>query len=188
MRNRIIAVAILFIFVPMINATTVSIYKREESGLLTWSVETDGLKLEVIQLLPDFIRAIYEKHKFPQSEIDRVASYCVFGTILKNTSLQQLSYDINDWYYITKDGNQHKVKTKTKWLEEWQQAGILFSWTLLPDKGDFAVGDWQQGFTTIQLPREIEFDLFYKWVINGKTYNNVLTQLKCAPEGVPITS
>ena len=172
----------------MVNANTVSIYKNEESGLLTWTTERDGLRLEFIQLLPDFIRAIYEKRKFPAAEIERVASYCVFGTILKNTSLQQLSYDINDWFYITNDGKQHKVKTKSKWLEEWQQSGILFSWTLLPDRGDFAVGDWQQGFTTIQLPRETEFSLFYKWIIQDKSYSSVLTKLKCAPEALPITT
>ena len=70
-------------------------------------------------------------------------------------------------------------------MAEWRKAGILFSWTLLPDTGEFAVGDWQQGFTTIKLPRESEFDLIYKWELDGVAYSGVLENMKCAPEALP---
>ena len=76
------------------------------------------------------------------------------------------------------------VKTKTQWLEEWRKANIIFSWTLLPDEGEFAVGDWQQGFTTIELPRESVFDLIYKWELDGVAHTAILQDLKCAPENV----
>lgn len=167
-----------------ISAATVSIYKNESSGLLTWRSDDNGFSIELIQLLPDFIRAIYAKHDFPKEEIERVAAYCMFGTILKNTSDKNLSYRVADWRYRTKDGIEKPVKTKTEWLQEWRKAGILFSWTLLPDEGEFSVGDWQQGFTTIRLPRESEFDLIYKWQLDGKPYSGVLENLRCAPESL----
>jgi len=169
------------------HATQVSVHKNETSGLLTWTAEDKGFQIELIQLLPDFIRAIYKKHNFPDAEVERAASYCVFGTILKNTSNQLMSYRVKDWRYRAKndDGSYGKalpVKTKTQWLEEWRKAGVTFSWTLLPDEGEFAVGDWQQGFTTVKLPREAEFDLIYRWQLDGVEHEGVLEGLKCAPE------
>lgn len=171
-------------------AADVSIHKNEKSGLLTWTSKDDGFSIELIQLLPDFIRAIYAKHDFPIEEIERAASYCMFGTIIKNTSDQHLSYSVSDWRYRVKNengeyGDELPVKTKTQWLDEWKKAGIRFSWTLLPDVGEFAVGDWQQGFTTIKLPREKKFDLIYKWKLDGIAHTGILKDLKCAPESLP---
>ena len=166
-------------------AATVTVHKNEASGLLTWTSEDKGFSIELIQLLPDFIRAIYAKHDFPKDEVERAASYCMFGTILKNTSDQHLSYRVKDWRYKTDDGKEYPVKTKTQWLDEWKKSGIVFSWTLLPDIGEFAVGDWQQGFTTIKLPRNTEFDLIYKWKLNGVAHTGVLENVKCAPESLP---
>ncbi len=169
------------------NASVVSIHTNETTDLLTWTVEDNGFTIELIQLTPDFIRAIYEKHNFPADEIERVASYCIFGTILKNTSKQNMSYRVSDWRYVPKDkkgnmGQALPVKTKTQWLEEWKKAGIIFSWTLLPDVGDFAVGDWQQGFTTIKLPRESEFNFIYKWKLDDVAHAGTIKNVKCAPE------
>jgi len=165
-------------------APNVTIHENEVTGLLTWTAIDDGFSIEFIQLLPDFIRAIYAKHNFPKEEVERAAAYCVFGTILKNTSEKQMSYRVKDWRYRTKDGKQHPVKTKTQWLDEWRKSGILFSWTLLPDIGEFSVGDWQQGFTTIKLPRETKFDLIYAWQLDGVKHTAVLPDLQCAPEAL----
>ncbi len=166
-------------------AMQTSVYKNETTGLLTWTVDGEGFKIELIQLIPDFVRAIYAKHHFPKEEVERVAAFCVFGTILKNTSNQHLSYRVSDWRYQTKDGKQYPVKTKTQWLEEWRKAGIKFSWTLLPDVGEFSVGDWQQGFTTIKLPRETTFDFIYKWQLDGKPHTGVIKNVRCAPDSLP---
>ena len=172
------------------HAADVSIHKNDVTGLLTWTVEENGFSIELIQLLPDFIRAIYAKHDFPKDEIERVAGYCVFCTILKNTSSQQLNYAVKNWRYrINKGDNGYgkelPVKTKTQWLEEWRKAGILFSWTLLPDVGEFSEGDWQQGFTTIKLKRDSEFDLIVKWSLDGVEHTGIIENLKCAPETIP---
>ena len=183
--GKVVFMAAFLMCMTTVSASNVSIHKNESSGLLTWTVEDTGFSIELIQLLPDFIRAIYAKHDFPVEEVERAASYCVFGTILKNTSEQHLSYRVKDWSYRNRDGKVYPVKTKTQWLEEWRKAGILFSWTLLPDTGEFAVGDWQQGFTTIKLARESEFDLLYRWQLDGHAYSGVLKDIKCAPESLP---
>jgi hypothetical protein len=164
------------------DAAKITAQKNEDSGLYSWVAESEGFSIELIQLLPDFVRAIYMKHDFPQAEVDEIAGYCVFGTIIKNTSEQTLIYDVADWYYTDKQGNDHPVKTKTQWLEQWRKAGVTFSWTLLPDKGTFYVGDWQQGFTTVKLPRESEFSLTYKWTLDNKAYTDTFEGLRCAPE------
>lgn len=163
-------------------AAKISAQKNEASGLYSWVAESQGFSIELIQLLPDFIRAIYMSHDFPATEVDDIASYCVFGTVIKNTSQQPLDYDVANWYYTDNNGKNHPVKTKSEWLEQWRKAGVTFSWTLLPDKGTFYEGDWQQGFTTIKLPRESEFKLTYKWSINGTEHTDIFEGLRCAPE------
>ena len=183
--GKAVIMAALLMTTTNVTASNVTIHKNESSGLLTWTVEDTGFSIELIQLLPDFIRAIYAKHNFPAEEVERAASYCMFGTILKNTSEQHLSYRVKDWSYHTRDGKAYPVKTKTQWLEEWRKAGILFSWTLLPDAGEFAVGDWQQGFTTIKLARESEFDLTFRWQLDGVKHTGELKNIKCAPESLP---
>lgn len=164
-----------------LHAAEVSVHKNPQSGLLTWTSIEDGFSIELIQLMPDFVRAVYSKHDFPQAEIERIAAYCVFGSILKNTSSQQLTYKVSEWTYTDAQGKTHPVKSKTQWLEEWRKAGITFSWTLLPDDVVFEVGDWQQGFTTIKVPRDQRFDLNYRWTLDGVAHTGTLKNLSCAP-------
>lgn len=170
------------IFTSIADAARITSQQNPDSGLYSWVAESEGFSIELIQVVPDFIRAIYMSHDFPQQEVDEIAGYCVFGTVIKNTSQQQLDYDVSEWYYTDKQDNNYPVKTKSQWLEQWRKAGVTFSWTLLPDKGTFYEGDWQQGFTTIKLPRESEFTLTYKWSIDGTEHTDTFEGLRCAPE------
>lgn len=164
--------------------TRVTTHTNPESGLLTWTAEGNGFSIELIQLLPDFIRAIYSKHNFPEKEVEEIAGYCVFGSIIKNTSQQTLTYRVADWRYQQDDSKPLPVKTKSQWLEQWRKVGVTFSWTLLPDTGTFYVGDWQQGFTTIKLPRNSEFDLIFNWQLDGIEHVGTLKNLRCPPENI----
>ncbi len=166
-------------------AAEITVQQNKQSGLYSWVAESEGFSIELIQVLPDFIRAIYMAHEFPESEVEEIAGYCVFGSIIKNTSDQQLDYDVSTWYYTDTQGKKYPVKTKSEWLAQWREAGVTFSWTLLPDKGTFYEGDWQQGFTTIKLPRESEFTLTYKWSLDGKEYTDQFEGLRCGPETLP---
>jgi hypothetical protein len=156
-----------------------------QTGLLTWQVEDAGFSLELIQLHPDFIRAIYGSKDFPDELVEEMASYCVFGTIAKNTSDSEVRYRVADWRYRLPNGSEYPVKTKSEWLEEWRKRGIRFAWSLLPDDQIFAVGDWNQGFTTIKAPRTATFDLIYSWQLGDKHHVRTLTNLSCPPEQLP---
>jgi len=179
---KLILLVAMAVFIRTPFAANITTQKNEASGLYSWVAESEGFSIELIQLLPDFVRAIYMAHDFPATEVDDIAGYCVFGTVIKNTSLDQLDYDVANWYYTDSAGKDHRIKTKSEWLQQWRKAGVTFSWTLLPDKGTFYEGDWQQGFTTIKLPRESKFNLTYKWSINGTEHTDIFEGLRCAPE------
>ena len=167
-----------------LHAAKITPQKNADTGLYSWVTESEGFSIELIQLLPDFTRAIYASHGYPKAEVERIASYCLFGSVIKNTSQQVLDYDISTWIYTDARGKVAPVKTKSQWLEEWQKAGIQFSWTLLPDKETFYEGDWQQGFTTIKLPPESAFSITYKWSLDGVEHTDIFEGLRCAPENL----
>ena len=157
-----------------------------QTGLLSWRVEDAGFSLELIQLHPDFIRAIYGNRGFPEDIVEDMAGYCMYGTIAKNTSDTRVSYRVADWRYRTADGEEHPVKTKSQWLQEWRARGIPFAWSLLPDDQGFAVGDWNQGFTSIKAPRGSTFDLTYTWKLGDEPHERTLENLPCPPKNLPI--
>ena len=179
--SQLLTIICLCLLHAQVQAAEVTVQKNNASGLLTWTSKDNGFSIELIQLLPDFVRAVYDKHGLPADEVERIAAYCDFGTIIQNTSQQQLSYRVSDWRYIDKSGKAYPVKTKAQWLEEWRKAGVTFAWTLLPGSGDFGIGDWQQGFTTIQIDRNEKFDLVYTWTLDGKKHQGKIENMSCAP-------
>jgi len=162
--------------------TQVTIDKIPGSGLNSWSAVDDGFSIKLIQLLPDFVRAVYAKHGLPAEQYNEIGDYCVFGTIIKNTSGKTLDYDVSTWRTIDAKGTEGVIKTKSQWAEQWKKAGVNFSWTLLPGEGTFYPGDWQQGFTTVKLPHGSSFDLIFKWKIDGVEHIGKIHQLRCAAD------
>ncbi len=179
--SKLMNICCLCLLYTQIQAAEVTLHENNISGLVTWISKDNGFSIELIQLIPDFVRAIYSNHGFPPEEVERIADYCIFGSIIQNTSQQHLSYRVADWRYIDKNGKTYPVKTKAQWLEEWRKVGINFSWTLLPESGDFGVGDWQQGFTTIQLDRNEKFDFIYTWTLDGIQHQGIIENMSCAP-------
>lgn len=157
-----------------------------DTGLSSWKAGDAGFSLELVQVLPDYVRASYASRGLPQTIIDRVSSYCVFGTILKNHSGSPLSYNIADWRYVTADGSRHTARTKTEWVNEWQDLGVAYRWSLLPEQQTYAPGDWGQGFTTIALPPETVLDLHYSWEQGGTTHTGIIEEVRCAPADIEI--
>jgi len=176
--------SLLILFSSFAYSAKITAQHNEDSGLVSWVAESEGFSIELVQLLPDFIRAVYMSHNYPGEEVEKIAEYCAFGSVIKNTSQQVLDYDISEWSYTDSNGQSHPVKTKTQWLEEWQKVGISFSWTLLPDKGTFYAGDWQQGFTTIKLPRNSQFSIIYKWKLDGVEHTDIFEGLRCGPDEI----
>jgi hypothetical protein len=156
-----------------------------DTGLLSWKVEHEGLSIELVQVLPDFVRAAYEARGLPDWIIEDVAAHCVLGTIVINRSDGPVAYRVADWRYVTPDGEKHRLKTKSEWTDEWKAGGVPYNWSILPDDQTLQVGDWSQGFTTVKLPRESEFDLIYTWSADGETHEARFEDLRCPPEEAP---
>lgn len=166
---------------PVTYAAQLTQHRDSESGLLSWKQVDRGFSLELIQLLPDYVKALYSSRGLPPSVVDGMTPYCVFGTVVQNHSGGALSYRVADWRYVTADGKKHPLKTKTQWVAEWKKQGSDFGWSILPAAMTFDTGDWAQGFTTVRLPPDSHFDLIYSWRHHGKRYTSTLKNLVCAP-------
>ncbi|MEN8206216.1 MAG: hypothetical protein ABFS24_09410 [Pseudomonadota bacterium] len=156
-----------------------------DTGLSSWKSEGDALEFKLVQVLPDYVRAVYAARGLPKAVVNKVSSYCVFGTILHNRTDRPLSYRVADWRYITADGVSHRIRTKSEWVSEWRDMGIAFRWSMLPDDQTFEVGDWGQGFTTIALEPGSRFALEYSWTQDGRTVTRTIKEVRCAPAEVP---
>ena len=152
------------------------------SGLYSWKVVDRGFSLELVQLPPDFIRAVYAARDLPPAMIEEVAGYCAFGSIARNETKSPLSYRVADWRAVTPDGTRHRLRTKTEWLKHWKKMGVDFGFSILPDAMTFDEGDWAQGFTTVKLARGAHFDLIYTWKQHGKTFTGKLPKLVCTSD------
>lgn len=150
------------------------------TGLKYWQSEENGFSLQLIQLHPDYVTAVYDSRGLPKKLIEGVLKYCVFGTIIKNESQEEVSYRVADWRYSVKDGKKLPVKTKSQWLKEWEAMGVGYRWSMLADDQVFSPGDWIQGFTTIGLNPGDIFDFHYQWTYKGKVYTKTLKGISCA--------
>jgi hypothetical protein len=177
----------LWLALPAAAAGDVTEHVNPDTGLSSWKVEGDALDFELIQVLPDYVRAVYSSRGLPKAVVDKVSSYCVFGTILRNRTDKPLSYRVADWRYITPDGVRHPIRTKSQWVSEWRDMGVAFRWSMLPDDQTFAVGDWGQGFTTIALSPGSPFTLAYSWTQDDKTETRQIEEVRCAPAEAPVS-
>jgi hypothetical protein len=167
-------------------AAELTLNRDPDTGLVAWKKVDRGFSLELIQLLPDYVAALYSSRGLPPAVVDSIRGYCVFGTVAQNRSGGPLSYRVMDWRYVTPDGKQHRLKTKPDWVEEWKKLGADFGWSILPATMTFDTGDWAQGFTTVHLPPGSRFDLIYVWRHHGKRYIGKFENLACAPEQPPV--
>ena len=172
---------LMLLCAPASHAAQLTQHRDPESGLLSWKQVDRGLSLELIQLLPDYVQALYSSRGLPKLVVDGMAPYCVFGSVVQNHSGGELSYRVADWRYVTADGKKHPLKTKIQWVAEWKRQGSDFGWSILPAAMTFDTGDWAQGFTTVRLPPGSRFDLIYSWRHHGKRYTGTLKNLVCAP-------
>lgn len=184
--GRVAACILLAVSLPA-SATdgNVEVFTDNSSGLLSWKATHPTLSLQFIQLLPDYVRAVYSARGLPEKVVELMAGYCVFGTIIKNESAHRVSYRVGDWRYTAGDDKPRPIKTKTQWLEQWRDMGVAFRWSLLPDDQTFEPGDWSQGFTTLPLPPDTPVSITYQWTEQGITHEDTFENLHCAPAQPP---
>ena len=123
----------LLLYLPLVlSAGEVRQHTDPDTGLLSWQIRERGFSMQLLQVLPDYVRATYSARGLPPDIVETIAGYCVFGTIVTNDSQQQLSYRVADWRYVTADSKAHPLKTKTQWVNEWKDQGVAFRWSILP--------------------------------------------------------
>jgi hypothetical protein len=184
--RRISRCLCLCLLVPLQAAAAAERQVNPDTGLLSWKAGDQAFAIELIQVLPDYVRAVYAARGLPQQVVDDVSSYCVFGTIIRNTTSVPLSYRVADWRYTTPDGVRHRLKTKSEWVQEWRDMGVAFRWSMLADAQTFAEGDWVQGFTTVKLSPGSRFDLEYSWMQHGRQHVATIEGMRCAPAEAPV--
>ena len=152
------------------------------SPLGSWRSHGQPLRIVLIALSPENVRAFYDRVAYPKTAIDSIVDTCVFGTVLRNVSTRALSYDIARWRAVTPDGASHTLLTKNDWLRRWAAAGVTADWSLLPPAQRLDIGDWGQGFTTVALPRHARFDLVYSWSQHGTIRQARISGIRCAAD------
>ena len=105
---------LLFCLPLLLSAGEVQQHTDPDTGLLFWQIRELGFGMQLLQVLPDYVRATYSARGLLFDVVETVVGYCVFGTIVINDSQQQLLYRVADWRYVTKDGKSHPLKTKTQ--------------------------------------------------------------------------
>lgn len=181
LRVTLLTLSLLIACGPASAAQTI-VTQNPETGLKTWKKSDRGFSLELVQLLPEFVQATYSSRDLPPAIYDSMRGYCIFGTVARNESDAPLAYRVADWRFVTTDGKQHRLRTKSQWVKVWSKLGADFSFSILPDDLTFEVGDWAQGFTTLKIAPGTRFDLIYTWRQHGKTYTDKLENLAC-PSG-----
>lgn len=166
-------------------AATVVVSTDPATGQLSWSFEEQGLGFQLLQLHPDFVAAFYGARGINKDVVQHMAGLCVFGTIVRNIADTRVSYRVSDWRYTGADGKQHSVTGKSHWVARWADMGSGFKWSLLPDDQVFAVGDWNQGFTVLELPHGAVFDLQLRWQRGEQSHTLTLKEVRCAPASAP---
>jgi hypothetical protein len=173
---------VLWLLLPLpVTAVETQQYRDPDTGLLSWRVQPPGFSLQLVQMLPDYVAAVYASRGLPAELIERMRTHCVFGTILTNDSDATLSYRVADWHAVTRDGVSHPFRAKSAWVAEWAAMGVGFRWSMLADEQSFAPGDWMQGFTTVELAPGSEFDFFFSVDLQGKRYDGSMAGVRCAP-------
>lgn len=184
LHRRLLIIGSLSIYQGFAYAET-SEFTDPTTGLMSWKAVDNGFSLQLIQLHRDYVTAVYNSRGLPQKLIDGVLKYCVFGTIIKNESQEEVSYKVANWQYSTKEGKKYSVKTKSEWLKEWEAMGVGYRWSMLADDQTFSPGDWIQGFTTVAVKPGEKFNFHYSWTFKGKTFTNTIKGIRCASLEIP---
>jgi len=178
-----------FFLLMSVSAVALSAEKQNNTSspsVSRWKSDDQNFSIELVQVNPDYARAVFYARGLPEDVVEDISRYCVFGSIVKNLSDSPVTYRISDWRVLTVDGVEHKMKLKSEWIKEWSAKGVGFRWLLLADEQTFDEGDWIQGFTTIGLAPGQPFDLHYSWSHQGKTYHREFKGMQCAP-AQPVT-
>jgi len=177
-----------------------------EARLPYWELKEKGIRIRLVQRLPDQTRAYFLKRGFTLKQAEIIAQSCVFQTIFYNLAAavpgNSLTYNLNDWKVIphsesinkldkTKsaaNSNLAKLKVREDWAKTWvshsipSAAKIAFKWSLLPTSQVYRPGDHNWGMTIYDLKPGKKFTLQLSWKQRGSIKIRKIKNIQCAPD------
>src|SRR3569833_4592792 len=66
------------------------------NGLSNWQSEDTPFSVQLLQLMPDNVRAEYSNKGFPHDLVEEMDGYCIFGSIKRKLANAPISYDVAD--------------------------------------------------------------------------------------------
>jgi hypothetical protein len=156
-----------------------------DTGAATWETRVHGATLRLTQILPDQARAFYINRGFSAEDVEPYATACVFMTVLRNDAAPgALAFRLADWQVRVKGALQSPPSVES-WMDLWTRRGlpeparIAFRWAQFPVEQEYELGEWNQGMLATGLPPGAAFDLVARWQVEDKTYEGVLTDVRC---------
>ncbi len=157
------------------------------TGARTWEIQVAGVSLSLTQILPDQARAFYLNRGLPAAAAEDYATACVYMTVLRNDSAPGVvRFAIADWEVVSGEDRRPPLGLAA-WLVRLaphaldEAALIAFRWAQFPPEQAYQPGgDWNQGMLTTGLPPGARFDLVARWTVNGRDYEGVIDDVRCA--------
>jgi len=157
------------------------------SGLSYWEWHQQGVRIRLVQRLPDQTRAFFQGRGFSAEASDIIGRSCVFQAILRNDGVHPVALDLETWEVLF-DGQSRPLLTREGWQERWtdgevgKAARIALNWSLLPTRQRFEPGDYNWGMISFGLPPGRKFDLLLKVVIDGEEIDGSLSSVECSQD------
>jgi len=185
---------VLWVIVTLLPSLSLAgvIKEVDSNGLITWQLVDSGLKLELVQRLPDQTRAFFQGRGFSPNIADKIASSCVFQAVGHNVSQGEdsgaVSIELGHWL-VKYARVQRSLKLKETWDSEWPEGSVsaasrtAFRWAMFPTKQSFELaGDYGWGMVSFGLPPGAKFDLHIFWQMNGQIKDTWINNLECVQD------
>lgn len=171
-------VALLASFSPASGAQQAVAFTDQRTGVGGWRFEDQGMRVQLIQRLPDQTRAFFLGRGFQADNADRLAARCLFQTIIHNTERHggdTIRLDLSEWR-VVKNSQRLPLLLKSDWQQVWaehgvsQRARIAFQWAFFPTRQMFAPGDWNMGMTSYPVAPGEALELEIVWHSGGQRH------------------
>ncbi|MDP2266699.1 MAG: hypothetical protein Q8J70_09135 [Thiobacillus sp.] len=157
-----------------------------DTGLRSWQTDQAGVQVRLTQINSDQARAFYLARGFSAAATERYVAECVFMTVVRNIGDVPIQHRLSDWRYTAPGKPPQRIRSKTEWERLWKKLGvkesarIAFTWAQFPTTQTFETGDWNQGMTTYNVPRDTSFSLTFVWRTGGTIHTGQLENVRCS--------
>lgn len=186
-----LALRLIGLFVTANVSAAIQTGTDEDARLPYWEVVEGAVSIRLVQRLPDQTRGFFQARGFSVADAERIATHCLFQTVIKNISPPSnpvvIDYDLRNWT-VQAANARSSIVTREDWQQVWrerqapQAARIAFEWALLPTRQTYRPGDYNWGMTVFELKPGDEFDLDVIWFEQAKERRVQLKGVRCAPD------